>query len=435
MPISTASVCFPRNNQVSKKYRLVVCGTTFGQVYLSLFLRKNPHFRLAGILAKGSPRSRQYAKEFGVPLYNHVSEVPCDIDIACVVVRAAIAKGEGTFIAEQFLKRGIHVIQEHPVHARDITRCLDAAAANNVCYHVNSHYVHLESVRTFIDYLDNARRHRPLVFVDAAASLQTLYSLFDIIGCAVGGIRPFALGRPVEQPLEMTASSNLDFVPFSCLQGVVCGAPMTLRIQNYHDPCAFDNHFLIMHRVSVGTDAGNLTLVNTHGPVVWSQSFSILEKDDSACPFRKRKTAFSDYTAPTAVTFTEPNADSLFGIAARAWPGAIQNALSAMKQHIETGVSPFNQTREYLLGLSEVWLETTRRIGKPCAMTITPAEPPIPDPESYGADRIALHSGKDASPSGLRNMDRTCMSSASSGASSGTLPSQSSNGTPKCNPR
>ena len=64
-----------------KKYRVVICGTQYGQVYLSAFLARNSYFQLAGIMGKGSARTLQYAKEFGVPLYKSVSEIPSDIDI------------------------------------------------------------------------------------------------------------------------------------------------------------------------------------------------------------------------------------------------------------------------------------------------------------------------------------------------------------------
>ena len=366
-----------------KKYRVLVCGTTYGQVYLSSFLMRNTDFRLAGIMGKGSPRSKQYARYFGVPLYGSVDEVPGDIDIACVVVRSTIAQGEGTFIARQFLKRGINVIQEHPVHAGDIAACLELAESNNARYHVNSHYVNVDPVTTFIDYMEKAVEKRKPLFIEATASLQTLYSLTDIIGRAVGGFRPYALSDPVKWDESMTEANHHDFIPFTCLQGVIKGIPVTLKIQNYYDPDAFDNNFLVMHRVSAGTDSGNLTLVNTHGPVVWSQGFSILEDSGGENSFRKRKTAFTAYTAPTAVSFAGIKAPSLSDVAKKEWPGAIHRALRQMKDHIESGISAPGQSKEYLLDLSGLWLEITRRMGTSRTMKIPMAPAPLPDPLLY----------------------------------------------------
>ncbi|MEG6511767.1 Gfo/Idh/MocA family oxidoreductase [Desulforamulus ruminis] len=365
-----------------KKYRVLVCGTTYGQVYLSAFLARRPNFRLAGILGKGSLRSKQYARQFGVPYYHRVEEVPGDIDIACVVVRSTIAGGEGTFLAKAFLQRGMHVIQEHPVHAGDIAACLELAEAKGVCYHVNSHYVHVEPVTRFIDYLEKAREARQPLFIEATASLQTLYSLSDIIGRALGGVQPYALTDPLVWDDSLMRKNAYDFIPFTCLQGVIKGIPATLKIQNYHDPQAFDNHFLVMHRVSIGTTGGSLTLVNTHGPVVWSQAFSI-EEGQEELSFGKRKTAFSGYREPTAISFNGERAPALADIAVKQWPAAIHRALEQMKYQIESGRAAPGQSKEYLLDLSGLWLDITRRIGAPRIMKISPAPAPVPDPLAY----------------------------------------------------
>lgn len=39
-----------------------------------------------------------------------------DFDMACVVIRSTAVGGKGTEIAGALLEKGIHVIQEHPVH-------------------------------------------------------------------------------------------------------------------------------------------------------------------------------------------------------------------------------------------------------------------------------------------------------------------------------
>ena len=135
-----------------KRYRVLVCGTAYGQVYLSTFLKRNSCFQLAGILGKGSERTKRFAQEFGVPWYSSVNELPNGIDIACVAIRSTIAGGQGTMIAKELLKKGIHVIQEHPVHSGDIQNCLKVAKENCVYYQVNSHYVHVKPVTMFIDY-------------------------------------------------------------------------------------------------------------------------------------------------------------------------------------------------------------------------------------------------------------------------------------------
>ncbi len=369
-----------------KSYRVAVCGTAYGQVYLSAFLKRSPEFRLAGIIGRGSGRSRVYAREFGVPFYSSVDELPDNIDIACVVVRSTIAGGEGTFLAKEFLRRGIHVIQEHPVHEGDILSCLKLAEENKAVYHVNGHYVNVDPVTTFIEYLERAREKQRPLFIEATAAPQTLYSLMDIIGRAVGGFLPYAFSDPIVWGEELKEMASCSVLPFKCLQGVIKGIPVTLKIQDYIDPRAFDNHFLIMHRISVGTESGNVTLVNTHGPVVWSQSFSIEERRGSAeaqPSFRRRSTAFFGYDYPTAVSFTGECAPSLCEIAVRKWPEAVIKALLALRRQIETGIAPPGQSREYLSGLSGAWLELTKKAGPALQMDICTAPPSFPDPVMF----------------------------------------------------
>ncbi|WP_342222169.1 Gfo/Idh/MocA family oxidoreductase, partial [Nocardia farcinica] len=67
--------------------RVVVCGTSFGRVYLRA-VQADPDVELAGIVSRGSATSREIAKTSGVPHYCGVDELPGDIDIACVAVRA-----------------------------------------------------------------------------------------------------------------------------------------------------------------------------------------------------------------------------------------------------------------------------------------------------------------------------------------------------------
>lgn len=48
--------------------------------------------------------------------------------------------GKGTEIAGALLEKGIHVIQEHPVHYNDIVKLLKVAKENNCVYQVSDTY-------------------------------------------------------------------------------------------------------------------------------------------------------------------------------------------------------------------------------------------------------------------------------------------------------
>lgn len=72
---------------------------------------------MGGILARGSDNAVACAQGYNVPLYTDINQLPHNgINVACVVVRSTVVGGQGTKLANDLLMRGIHVIQEHPVH-------------------------------------------------------------------------------------------------------------------------------------------------------------------------------------------------------------------------------------------------------------------------------------------------------------------------------
>ncbi|MBK3558799.1 Gfo/Idh/MocA family oxidoreductase [Streptomyces sp. MBT56] len=116
---------------MTRPMRVVVCGTRFGQVYAAALTRAPERFRLVGILARGSARSAALAEEYGVPLYDAVEQLPDDVDAACVVVSTAVGGGRGAELAKELLERGIHVLQEHPVHPDELAECLRVARGSD----------------------------------------------------------------------------------------------------------------------------------------------------------------------------------------------------------------------------------------------------------------------------------------------------------------
>lgn len=373
-----------------RKLNTVVCGTKFGHLYLSALAPDNAHLKLAGIVAKGSPRSQHYAREYDVPLYTNVDDLPAGIDIACVIVRSAIAGGDGTDLSLKLMRRGIHVLQEHPLHRGDVFKCLKQAKASGVCYHINSHYVNVEPIAGFIDYIQQAREHQQPLFVDAMASFQTAYSLIDVLGRALGGFKPYGFADPVEWNASLAALNNNDVIPFQCIEGIIGGIPITIKLQKFYDPASFDNYFLVMHRICIGMAVGNLTLVNTHGPVVWSRTFFVpgYEQQDEESAFKEGKAIFGSFNEPTAISFSDITAPSISDIAARNWPKAIRLALNRLREEIETGSVRFGQSEEYLLDLSDTWGQVMKKFGYPLAITIPEPQAPFPDPLTYGKAMI-----------------------------------------------
>ncbi len=364
------AIKFEMDKKQMNKKRVVVCGTNYGRFYLSAFLKQNHDFQLVGILAKGSERSKKIAREFGVPLFLSVDSIPEDVEIACIAVKSTVLGGDGTRLAMDFLKRGVHVIQEHPVHPADIRHCMKLAEKNGTHYHVNSHFVHIKPVKIFIDYIQQSiTRNRPL-FIDVSTAL--LYSTLDILGHALGTVKPFAFNPVVEWSGSTVEQMKTDIIPFKCIQGVISGIPVCFCLQNYFNPDDAVHNYLIMHRICIGSETGNIILLNPHGPVIWSQGYpSGNDKDDPAL------------IRPTSILFSEGDAPSYQKIMTQEWPSGVLSALNELRNVIETGQQSVGQTEEYLINISELWLELGKRFGRPQLIEKSVLEGVYPDPVQY----------------------------------------------------
>lgn len=373
------------------KKNVVVCGTNYGMAYLSAFLTENSYFKLVGILAKGSARSQQFAKGFGVPIYNKVEEIPSSVDIACIAVRASILGGEGTNIALEFMSRGIHVIQEHPVHPADVRKCFSQARESGVSYHINSHFVNTKPVRMFIDYIQKAIQYEQPLFIESTTSLS--YSLIDILGRALGGCKPYGFTKPVEWDSSLIALNKNDVIPFQCLQGIIAGIPISLNFQNFYDPESdIDDSLLILHRICIGMPSGNITLLNTHGPVVWSTGRFLPITREPAKFFDSKKTFGGEgtkSTKPTSISFSNDMSPSLETIMEKHWPNEILLALEKIREQIITGIPCPWQSEEYLVEISQVWMEIARRFGPPHFTSLPLPPSPLPDPLAYREEMLS----------------------------------------------
>ncbi|MEV2236924.1 Gfo/Idh/MocA family oxidoreductase [Micromonospora sp. NPDC049891] len=338
---------------------VVVAGTRFGQVYLEAFRATTAPIRLAGVLARGSERSRACAARYGVPLYRDPDELPDDIRIACVVIRGGLLGGPGTELAGRLMARGVHVLQEHPLHHDELADSLRTARRHGVIYRLNPFYRHLPPVRRFVGAArDLLRRQRPR-YVDAACGFQLAYSLFDILGLALSGLRPWSFNPPA---VPGAGPSDLS-PPFRTLEGVLAGVPTTIRIQNELDPADPDNYAHLLHRVTIGTDAGNLTLVGTHGPVVWSAR-PVFPRTvaDPAAPAHFDK-GVDVRAAPSAVVLGPTASASYEELFATMWPAGVATAVDELRRDIPGG--PARADGQYQLTLCQLWQDVSALLGPP----------------------------------------------------------------------
>ncbi|KMO38078.1 oxidoreductase [Methylobacterium tarhaniae] len=364
--------------------RLLIVGAKFGEIYLNAFMQgqaagAHGAWELAGLLANGSPRSRALAHAFGIPLFTALDELPSGIDAACVVVRSTSVGGAGTWLAEGLLERGIHVVQEHPVHPDEIARLQSTAGGRGLVYWVNSFYPWCPAGRVWVD---RARRVRDLcqgalpTFAEIATSRQLLYSSLDLLlqatGCDPDRVAPRRLAAgmrafdAIELPLE--------------------GSTALLRLQTYMDPSDPDLSSLVMHRMSLGWDAGYLSLEASHGPVTWTPALHLEgHRSDTrslygraALPEEGRALAL-----PTSVVLrgAAPDWATAFEVESPAGIGLILDRLAA---HLD-GESPGRGLElDYQLALSRLWQRTQRCAGPPQERRL-PA-PAAVDPRDLLAD-------------------------------------------------
>ncbi len=251
----------------ARRCRVVVCGTTFGQVYLEAVRAHRASFELVGILANGSERSRACADHYGVPLFAEASQLPEHVDVACVVVRSSLLGGRGTELAHRLMARGIHVLQEHPLHHDELAACIREARRHGVQYQLNSFYPHLAAVQRFLRAAAHIFERHPPSYVDATCSVQVAYALLDILRLAFRRVRPWGFAATAPSA-DLLSRSRRGF-PFRSLDGVFGGIPLSLRIEYQIDAGEPDAHAHLFHRIVFGTEAGELVLVSTNGPVVW----------------------------------------------------------------------------------------------------------------------------------------------------------------------
>ncbi len=352
-----------------RRPRVVVCGTKFGRIYLAAFRDPSFPFELAGIVARGSERSQACARFYGVPLFTDPDELPSDVDIACVVVGAGVNGGRGAELARALMARGIHVLQEHPLHERELADCLREARQHHVVYHLNTHYVHIEPVRRFITASRELFERQHPLFIDAACGVQTAFTLFDILGEVFGSVRPWAFGRPSARTPELEAFEDVG-AQFCSLDGVVAGIPLTLRIQNNLDPSDPDNYMHFMHRIAFGTAVGTLTLVGTHGPVIWCPRAHL--------PADVRHTATMDESAvtyfdvPSAIALGPATAPAYREIVASIWPAGVRSALTRLRDAV-AGREDSQRRGQYHLAVSAAWQEATARV---VPLSLTKNDPP-----------------------------------------------------------
>ncbi len=341
------------------KPRAIVCGTKFGRIYLAALARPDSPFQLAGVLARGSARSRRCADHYQVPLFTTPEELPEDVSVACVVVSASINGGYGAKLAQQFMSRGIHVLQEHPLHAGELAECIRVANRAGVIYRMNTLYPQVGPVRRFLEAATELRAQQQPLFIDAMCAFQVAYTLFDILGRALGRVRPWSFAEPVGLPPATVAFAEHD-PPYRSIDGIIGGVPISLRLQNQLDPSDQDNFTHMFHRITIGTEGGHLSLVNTHGPVLWSPRPHM--PADMSEMIRHDQSAAEHLDYPTAEVLGPAQAPDYREVLGVLWPDAVSRALWEVHDAVLRGAGS-SAEGQYHLTLARLTKEMLDRFG------------------------------------------------------------------------
>ncbi|MEA2338088.1 MAG: hypothetical protein QOE82_2095 [Thermoanaerobaculia bacterium] len=318
--------------------RVLLCGTNYGSSYIRS-LYQNDAAQLAGVLAR-SERSREIATQCGVPFYTQVDEVPREtIDAACV----AIPGPAGHEIIASLLRKGIHVLAEHPVYAEDVTAHRQTAREHAAVYHVNAHYSDIEGAATFISAFRAARERSKLLFISVMTNPRALYSAIEIIARAAGALRPFTI-----EHMPWDAASF-----FHLARAITPSAPLTLQLQRISSEVDDGSSAWVSHHITAGFDDGVLTLGESFGPVGWTPA-------PPSVPQLQSQQGADYWSRPIWRLLASP--PPTFGDYAT-WSRDRANrvAISRFASEIATSITPAEQSDEHLLGVSELWAATLGR--------------------------------------------------------------------------
>ncbi len=312
-----------------KRYRVLVCGTNYGQTYIQAIQQSPETFELAGILARGSLRSIKVAGACGVPLYQSVESLGGEIDIACAAMGTS-----GADVVLRLLERRIHVLCEHPQTPDFLDSALRSANASQTCFHINGHFASLKAASAFIRYCRLQSQSADPVFFDAMITDRSLYASLDILRRVAKTFEPFNF------------SAYGAFAPFTVVQGTLGGIPATFQVQ----PSRSEGHLMLQdgdssyyvdYRLAVVFPQGILTMLSVAGPVIWNSNLG----RPSAL---RQRTWTSVYSRP-------PSGFNLYGERIK----ANLNALRCLVKNVRQRVVPAEQSYSHLSEVSIAW----KRIG------------------------------------------------------------------------
>lgn len=330
-----------------KKLKVVICGSTFGQYYIRALQLMPEEFEIVGLLSNGSQRSKACADFYQIPLYTDISKLP-KVDIACVVVRSRAIGGNGTELAECFLNRKVHVIQEQPVHPEDMELCYRAANKNGVLFQVGDLYPNLLEVSNFIKSAKFLNTISEPLYIKAAFSPQVSYPAMEIISKIAPSIHSWKI-----------TGVTKGVGPFDIFTGKIGRTPILIEYHNQVNPKDPDNYMHLLHSISLVYTSGRLILEDTFGPVMWKPRMHVPKN----LYMPEENPVYPEYMLENSIeNIGDFRSRSFKSVITEEWPVAIGKDLLTLKGKILSGDHVRSTAQKSLL-CSKKWTEMTKILG------------------------------------------------------------------------
>ncbi len=338
----------------TNKINVLVCGTRFGKFYVEAVKRRKEEMRLVGIMTRGSEKSKRYAEMLHIALYTTMEEVPvAELNVACIAVKTSIMGGEGTVLALEFLKRGVSVVLEQPVHSRDIVECAKIALENKVFFIVGNLYKNLGTVKNYIAILKKLiKLDRPL-YLEMKLATQVSYPAAVLLNTIIDNRKLW-----FEKPAIPLSKG------FSVLKGYSESLSVILFADNRADPQNADTHLPLFYQFNVGFNSGNLMLPEAFGNTLWLPAMSIENERDGVqkLPFEMKSNLMDE----TTNRLTDSPLHTFAEIFEKDWPEAIALDLDKMYSFLKgDNCDEYNTYIRNEINAAETWQEIMGNYGYP----------------------------------------------------------------------
>lgn len=333
-----------------KKRKVILCGASFGQFYMEALHRLFEHFEVLGLYARESERNINCAKIYGVKLYTELQDVPEEVELAIVVMRSGVLGGMGDDVVKYFLAKGVHVIQEFPIHPEDVEQHYKLARKNNVNYYIGDFYLKLPQVKKFIEVAKLLNMLTPILHIKMGMATQLSFP-------GVMMLREVLDNKHI----ELKCVTNNETM-FQVMVGHAGKISLTVEVQSEVDLLDPDSSMCMFQALTLIYETGRLVLDDPFGPIYWyprvRTSTSIYANGEAG-----RSVVVSN-GMQVAMQLGDYEVVDYTNIQSQLWIDAIQKDLMDMLSGIEDRKLYMKKAQKDIAGTKQ-WNEVNKSVGFP----------------------------------------------------------------------